>query len=149
VSLCVVGRRPTRKVLALAGKNKAVQVTGGVDDIRPYVHKAAVYVVPLRIGGGTRIKIFEAMAMGSAIVSTRVGAEGLPVEHGKNILMADSPKDFADCTVALLTRRAERERIGRAARTLVESRYGWAEVTNVLEDVLMQVTKTRVMVPSP
>ena len=71
------------------------------------------------------------------------------MEHGKNILMADSPKDFADCTVALLTRRAERERIGRAARTLVESRYGWAEVTNVLEDVLMQVTKTRVMVPSP
>ncbi|PYS28429.1 MAG: hypothetical protein DMG11_12710, partial [Acidobacteria bacterium] len=115
VTLCVVGRRPTRKVLALAGKNTSVQVTGGVDDIRPYVRKAAVYVVPLRIGGGTRIKIFEAMAMGSSIVSTSVGAEGLPVEHGKNILLADSPEDFAEHTIALLTQRAERERIGREA----------------------------------
>jgi len=130
-------------VLALAGKNTSVQVTGGVDDIRPYVHKAAVYVVPLRIGGGTRIKIFEAMAMGSAIVSTSVGAEGLPVEHGKNILLADSPEDFAERTIALLTQRAERERIGRAARALVESRYGWAEVTNVLEQILVQVAKTK------
>src|SRR5256712_912476 len=143
VTLCVVGRRPTRKVLALAGKNTSVQVTGGVDDIRPYVRKAAVYVVPLRIGGGTRIKIFEAMAMGSSIVSTSVGAEGLPVEHGKNILLADSPEDFAEHTIALLTQRAERERIGRAARALVESRYGWAEVTNVLEQILVQVAKTK------
>src|SRR6266850_1903129 len=149
VTLCVVGRRPTRKVLALAGKNTAVHVTGGVDDIRPYVHQAAVYIVPLRIGGGTRIKIFEAMAMGSAIVSTSVGAEGLPVDHGKNVLLADSPKDFADRTVALLTKRAERERLGRAARALVESRYGWAEVTNVLEDVLVQVARTKAMVQSP
>jgi sugar transferase (PEP-CTERM/EpsH1 system associated) len=144
ITLSVVGRTPTRKVLALAEKNPALRVTGSVDDIRPYVHEAAVYVVPLRIGGGTRIKIFEAMAMGSAVVSTSVGAEGLPVEHGKNILLADSPEDFARRTVALLTQPAERDRMGRAARDLVESRYGWAEVTDVLEEVLMQVAK-----PSP
>ena len=139
VTLSVVGRRPTRKVLALAENNPAVRVTGAVDDIRPYIKEAGVYVVPLRIGGGTRIKIFEAMAMGSAVVSTTVGAEGLPVTHGENILLADSPENFAARTVALLRQSAERERLGRAARTLVESHYGWAEVTDVLEKVLMQV----------
>src|SRR5207253_2938807 len=102
VTLSVVGRKPSRRVLALAEKNPAIRVTGAVDDIRPYVHEAAVYVVPLRIGGGTRIKIFEAMAMGSAVVSTSIGAEGLPVTDGKDLLLADSPQDFADRTVALL-----------------------------------------------
>jgi sugar transferase (PEP-CTERM/EpsH1 system associated) len=141
VTLSVVGRKPARKVLALAEANPAVRVTGAVADIRPYVHESAVYVVPLRIGGGTRIKIFEAMAMGSTVVSTTVGAEGLPVTHGQNILLADSPEAFASQTVAMLTQFAERKRIGRAARHLVESRYGWPEVTNVLERVLMQVAK--------
>src|SRR5204862_5374835 len=91
VTLNVVGRKPTRKLLALAQDNPAVRVTGAVDDIRPSISGAAVYVVPLRIGGGTRIKIFEAMAMESAVVSTRIGAEGLPVTDGDNILLADSP----------------------------------------------------------
>ena len=139
VTLSVVGRRPTRKLLALAENNPAVRVTGAVDDIRPYIRKAGVYVVPLRIGGGTRIKIFEAMAMGCAVVSTTVGAEGLPVRHGENILLADSPEDFAAQTIALLRQSAVRERIGRAARRLVESHYGWPEVTDVLEKVLKQV----------
>ena len=79
------------------------------------------------------------MAMGSAVVSTTVGAEGLPVTHGENILLADSPENFAARTVALLRQSAERERLGLAARKLVESHYGWAEVTDVLEKVLMQV----------
>ena len=142
VTLSVVGRKPGRKVIALAEKNPAIRVTGAVADIRPYVHEAAVYVVPLRIGGGTRIKIFEAMAMGSAVVSTSIGAEGLPVADGKNLLLADSPQDFADRTVALLTGLAERQRLGLAARALVESRYSWTEVTNVLEKVLTQVAES-------
>jgi len=142
VTLSVVGRKPGRKVIALAEKNPAIRVTGAVADIRPYVHEAAVYVVPLRIGGGTRIKIFEAMAMGSAVVSTSIGAEGLPVADGKNLLLADSPQDFADRTVALLTGPAERQRLGLAARALVESRYSWNEVTNVLEKVLTQVAES-------
>jgi polysaccharide biosynthesis protein PslH len=141
VTLSVVGRKPTRKLLAFAERNSNVRVTGAVDDIRPYVHDAAIYVVPLRIGGGTRIKIFEAMAMGSAVISTSIGAEGLPVTHNKNILLADSPEDFAKQTIALLTEPAERKRLGRAARHLVESRYGWPEVTNVLERVLINVAK--------
>jgi glycosyltransferase involved in cell wall biosynthesis len=141
VTLFVVGRRPSRKVLALAEASSAVKVTGAVDDIRPYVHNAAVYVVPLRIGGGTRIKIFEAMAMGSAVVSTSLGAEGLPVTHGKNILLADSSETFASHIVALMTNPLERERLGGAARNLVESSYGWPEVTKIFEQVLMKVVR--------
>ena len=141
VTVWIVGKKPTRKVLALAEKHQAVRVTGAVDDIRPYVHGAAVYVVPLRIGGGTRIKIFEAMAMGVPVVSTTVGAEGLPVQDGDNICLADSPHEFARHTIRLLREPTARDRIAHAARTLVESRYSWSAVTGVLESVLEKVAK--------
>jgi len=136
VTLWVVGRKPTRKVIAIGERNPAIRVTGAVDDIRPHVHRAAAYVVPLRIGGGTRIKIFEAMGMGMPIVSTTVGAEGLPVTHEQDILLADAPEDFARQTVRLLRDAELNDRLGRAARALVESQYSWAAVTNVLVRVL-------------
>jgi glycosyltransferase involved in cell wall biosynthesis len=139
VRLRVVGRKPTRKILALKEIDTQLEVTGTVDDIRPYVHDAAVYVVPLRIGGGTRIKIFEAMAMGMAVVSTTIGAEGLPVEHGKNILLADTPASFADTVVTLLRQPMARERIGNAARALVEVRYDWTAATDVVDEILKRV----------
>jgi glycosyltransferase involved in cell wall biosynthesis len=147
VSLSVVGRDPGRKILALAAQNPAIRVTGAVDDIRPHVHAASAYVVPLRIGGGTRIKIFEAMAMGMPVVSTTIGAEGLPVEQAKNIVLADSAADFAARTVELLKERAERERIGKAARTLVESQYSWRTVTNVVEQTLERVSGRHAQTP--
>jgi polysaccharide biosynthesis protein PslH len=134
----VVGRKPTKKVQSLA-ENPAVRVTGFVDDIRPYVHQAAAYIVPLRIGGGTRIKIFEAMAMGMPVISTTVGAEGLPVQHGENVLLADDPAAFAEQTVRLLSDAALRRRLGAAARELVQGRYSWSAVTNILDDVLKKV----------
>jgi sugar transferase (PEP-CTERM/EpsH1 system associated) len=143
VTLSVVGRKPTRKLLALGNNNPAIRVTGTVTDIRPYVHDASVYVVPLRIGGGTRIKIFEAMAMGKPVVSTTIGAEGLPVEQGKDILLADTPDAFAARTIELLTQPLMRKRIGGAARTLVESRYGWRSVTDVIEQALVRTTEKR------
>jgi len=139
VTLWVVGRRPTRKVVSVGESVPGVRVTGAVEDIRPYVNRAAVYVVPLRIGGGTRIKIFEAMAMGAPVVSTSIGAEGLPVTDGENVLLADTPESFAERTIQLLTDAPARNRIGQAARSLVESRYGWSAVTNVLDDVLRKV----------
>jgi polysaccharide biosynthesis protein PslH len=137
VTLSVVGKNPTRKLLALAKRNDAIRVTGAVSDIRPYVAAASVYIVPIRIGSGTRIKIFEAMAMAKAVVSTTIGAEGLPVQHGKNILLADTPQDFAARTVELLKQRSTQQRIGLAARTLVESRYAWTAVTDVVENALL------------
>ena len=93
-TLSIIGRAPTpavRKLADIAG----VEVTGRVDDVRPHIARGAVYVVPLRIGGGTRLKIFEAMAMGKAVVSTTVGAEGLPVTPGRDLVIADEPARFA------------------------------------------------------
>ncbi|MGE5323854.1 MAG: glycosyltransferase, partial [Actinomycetota bacterium] len=138
VTLLVVGRKPSARVQALAVNNPAIQVTGTVPDIRPYIKSGSVYVVPLRIGGGTRIKIFEAMAMAKAVVSTSIGAEGLPVTHGENILLADQPEDFAANIVELLCSAKERTRLGTAARQLVETRYSWPAVTDVLESALIE-----------
>jgi glycosyltransferase involved in cell wall biosynthesis len=135
-SLCVVGRNPSRALVELAANHQGIEITGIVDDIRPFVHRAAVYVVPLRIGGGTRLKIFEAMAMGKAIVSTTIGAEGLPVHPGQDILIVDDPEQFADTTIRLLGDSVQREELGRAARELVNRTYSWDAVVQPFETVL-------------
>jgi sugar transferase (PEP-CTERM/EpsH1 system associated) len=135
VTLSIVGRAPTPAVQRLARIDR-VTVTGRVDDVRDHVGRAGVYIVPIRIGGGTRLKIFEAMAMGRAVVSTTVGAEGLPVTDGHDIVIADTPQTFADAVVTLIrdpTRRAELE---RAARELVVTRYDWSAVAGQLEEAL-------------
>ncbi|MDY6984483.1 MAG: glycosyltransferase family 4 protein, partial [Pseudomonadota bacterium] len=110
-----------------------VHVTGTVDDVRPSVHEAAVYIVPLRVGGGTRLKIFEALAMGKAIVSTTVGAEGLPLEDGKHLVLADTPEAFARQVLNLVKDPALRARLGRAGRELVQARYSWQRVAGDFE----------------
>jgi len=103
-----------------------VIVTGEVPDVRPYYQQAKVSVVPLRSGGGTRIKILEAMACGRPVVSTSVGCEGLHVVDGEHLLVADTPADFAERVVTLLKDQALRERLSRKARELVESQYDWS-----------------------
>ena len=109
-----------------------VTLAGFVPDLRPLVHAAAVYVVPLRAGSGTRLKVLEAMALGKAIVSTRVGSEGIALTHGKDVLFADEAQAFADAAVALLQSPAEAARLGAAARVLAEQRYGWDAIGNRL-----------------
>ena len=119
-----------------------IQLTGWVEDIRPYLAKRAVCIVPLRIGGGTRLKIYEAMSMAKAVVSTSIGAEGLPVKAGEQLLLADTPSSFAEKTIQLLGDPSGREQLGRRARLLVEQNYSWATVSEgfaqVLEDVVQQ-----------
>ena len=139
IELRVVGRSPSKRLLALGAERKQVKVTGSVKDIRPHVLDSAVYVIPLRIGGGTRIKIFEAMAMGKAVVSTSIGAEGLPVQHNENILLADDPAEFAQQVARLLRNAEERHRIGRAARALVEQNYSWRSVASVFDEVFERI----------
>jgi sugar transferase (PEP-CTERM/EpsH1 system associated) len=139
VTLWVVGRNPSAELQLLAQDNPAVRVTGTVDDIRPFVQRASVYVVPLRIGGGTRIKIYEAMAMGKAVVSTVIGAEGLPVTHSENILLCDEPQEFAQIVVRLLRNPEERQRIAQSGRKLVEANYSWASAAQVLAKTLARV----------
>jgi glycosyltransferase involved in cell wall biosynthesis len=136
VALQVVGRRPSPRLLKLAAMTPGVKVTGGVEDIRPYVQRGSVYVVPLRVGSGTRLKIFEAMAMGKAVISTSVGAEGLPVRSEQDILIADTPEAFANAVVRLLGDHKLRGDLGRAARELVVQKDGWASVAKHFESTL-------------
>src|SRR6476619_1446959 len=102
VTLTVVGRNPAPALVDLSKEDPSLIITGRVDDVRPYMDSAAAYIVPLRIGGGTRLKIYEAMAMEKAVVSTTVGAEGLPVVDGEEIVLADTPEAFAAAVVKLL-----------------------------------------------
>jgi sugar transferase (PEP-CTERM/EpsH1 system associated) len=128
----VVGQRPHRRLDGLR-VDPAVTLTGWVEDVRPYIAQAAVYVAPLRIGGGTRLKLLEAMAMGRPVVATRLGAEGYPVTHGRELLLADTPSDFAAAVVALLRAPQRRAELGRVARAFVEQHYDWRTIVPRVE----------------
>ncbi|HEV8657048.1 MAG TPA: glycosyltransferase [Thermoanaerobaculia bacterium] len=142
VTLTVVGRNPSAKLTAAMQATDGARLTGTVDDVRPYVHDGAVFVVPLRIGSGTRLKIFEALAMGKAVVSTSIGAEGLGLEHGTHFLQADTPRDFASAVISLLRDPARRDGLGHAARSLVETHYSWPQVSRRFEELLQPVQRT-------
>lgn len=128
VTFTVVGKNPSPALQKLVQDHPEVTLTGWVDDTRPYLARSAVVIVPLRIGGGTRMKIYEAMAMGKPVVSTTIGAEGLPVTHNENILIADSPEVFAEKLLSLLRDSQTRRQIGRHARTFVEEHFAWKYV---------------------
>lgn len=140
-TLCIVGRKPSRRLQDLASRVPNIHLTGWVEDVRPYMRHSAVCIVPLRIGGGTRLKIFEAMSMGKAVVSTSIGAEGLPVSDGKHICLADGPASFAEITARLLDNPSRREQIGLAARHLVDRNYSWAMVSEGFVQVLESAAK--------
>jgi len=132
VELAVVGRDPSARLRAV-GEAAGVRITGTVEDVRPWIADAAIYLVPLRVGGGTRLKIFEGLAMGKAVVSTTVGAEGLPLVDGIHFVRADGPAEFARAVVSLLRDPDRRQALGRAGRHLVDARYSWATVAREFE----------------
>jgi glycosyltransferase involved in cell wall biosynthesis len=129
--------------LQLARSNPRIKFTGRVDDIRDYVARAAAYVVPIRIGGGTRLKIYEAMAMGKAVISTTVGAEGLPVRDGEELLIADEPEEFAKAVTRVLGDGSLANRLGERARAIVCERYGWEQAADVFARILEGVVGLR------
>ena len=135
VTLTVVGRNPYPSLVELSKSNESIIVTGRVDDVRPFMERAAVYIVPLRIGGGTRLKIFEAMAMEKAIVSTTIGAEGLPIENGEELFLEDTPEGFANSVVRLLHAQDLARRVGERAATKVRSTFGWRRVAESFADL--------------
>lgn len=135
-SLAIVGRQPGPEIHALAKADPKIHVTGTVPDVRPYLWGSPVSIVPLRIGGGTRLKIYEAMAAHTAVVSTTVGAEGLDVQSPANIRLADEPQAFADACVDLLNDAPERDRLIREAAHLVSSRFSWDHVVRCFEGAL-------------
>jgi glycosyltransferase involved in cell wall biosynthesis len=142
-TLTVVGRNPHPRLLELSHRDSSIIVTGRVEDVRPYMERAAAYVVPLRIGGGTRLKIFEAMAMEKAVISTSIGAEGLPVRSGEDLLIADEPQGFADAVTRVLTDEIFRRKISKCAAATVRNRFGWAHVAECFAEACLEVVQAR------
>jgi polysaccharide biosynthesis protein PslH len=135
VRLRVVGRRPGHEILNLAVADSSIEVTGTVEDVRPCLLDARALVVPLLAGGGTRIKILEAMAMGLPVVSTTIGAEGLPFENGRHLLLADTPQEIANACSALLLDPTLADQVSQAARVAVVERYSWAAASRRFMDL--------------
>jgi glycosyltransferase involved in cell wall biosynthesis len=135
-SLAIVGRTPPAKITQLAAADPLIHVTGTVPDIRPYLWNSAVAIVPLRIGGGTRLKIYEAMAAQIPVVSTTIGAEGLSVNPPRDIRLADTPGHFADQCLQLLDAPGLRDGLSRAAWEMVNANYSWEQVARCFENVM-------------
>lgn len=135
-TVAIAGRNPSRSVLNLAARDPLLLVTGAVADVRPWLWGAQVSIVPLRAGGGTRLKIYESMAAGVPVVSTSIGAEGLTIHPPRDIRIADTPEDFAAECLRLLDSPAEREAVSAAALTLVRERFSWEHVSRQFEDAL-------------
>ena len=131
VTLTVVGRNPFQSLIELAKRDPSIRVTGRVEDVRPFMEKAAIYVVPMRIGGGTRLKIYEAMAMEKPVVSTTVGAEGLPVRAGEELLIADTPESFAESVVRVLRDEELGHRLSERAAETVRTKFSWKKVAAI------------------
>jgi len=143
VHFYVIGQDPTKEILEIAKKDGSVTVTGFVDDIRPYVARSAVYVVPIRVGGGTRLKVLDALAQGKAIVSTSVGCEGISVTDGIDIRIEDEPGEFVRRTVELLMDAGKREELGAKARKLAVDEYSWEKIGRVLDGVYQEAGAKR------
>ena len=142
-----VGRNPPADVRRLA-EMPGVNITGTVEDVRPYVERAAVYVVPLRIGGGSRLKILEALAMGRPVVSTTVGAEGLEALPDRHLLLADDPRSFAASVLQLLQDPARSLDLAAEGRRLVERHYGWDALANQFAGFIDELAGTASSVAS-
>jgi polysaccharide biosynthesis protein PslH len=138
VKLCVVGKSPSAAVKNLAVNDKRVSVTGRVEDVRPYMARSTVFIVPLRIGGGTRLKILEAMSMRKAIVSTTIGAEGISYSKD-DIVLADTPEDFAQVVCQLINDPSRIISMGEKGRVLVCQKYDWKIVGHTLNTIYNEV----------
>jgi len=137
VTLTIVGFGTPAELDSL--RRPGVVVTGVVPDIRPYLEQAAVVVVPIRMGGGTRLKVIEALAMGKAVVSTTIGCEGLRVVDGEHLVKADDADSFASSVALVLADQAKSEGLGRAGRTLMVNEYSWQRSTVQLEELFRRL----------
>jgi len=135
IKLTIVGRNPSPKLQKILDTRKDAELTGWVEDTRPYIAKGSVFIVPIRIGGGTRMKIYQAMAMSKAVVSTSIGAEGLPLDNNKHIIFADDEKTFADSILGLVDDKENRKKLGTNARKYVHENFRWKNVAKVFTDI--------------
>lgn len=139
-TLTLLGKDPTPEMIALAeAPGSGIKITGLVDDTRPFLHSATVFVCPLRSGSGTRFKLLEALACGCPVVSTGLGAEGLNATHGRHMLITNKPREFADAVVKLINQPDEAARLARHGRNWVSERHSWARSAALLSDVYMSL----------
>jgi len=132
----IVGRNPVESIQRL-NRESGIEVTGTVDDVRPFLGRASLIAIPLLVGGGTRIKIYEAMAMSKSVVSTSLGAEGLQVQSGVHLEMADQPEDFAEKTINILKNPAIQRTLGQSARNLVVENFSAEKVARQFERICL------------
>lgn len=139
--VAIAGRKPGPEISALTAADPLVEVTGTVPDVRPYLWNSQVSILPLRIGGGTRMKVYEAMAASLPVVSTSVGIEGLAGEPGRDLLVGDSPEEFAEHCVSLLNDRNLRSGIGESGFRLVNESCSWEAVARQFEEIMVKATR--------
>jgi glycosyltransferase involved in cell wall biosynthesis len=145
VKISIVGIGPPKSLLRL--RSESVIVTGKVADVRPHISRAAVYVVPLRMGGGTRLKVLEALAMRKPVVTTSVGCEGIDVRHNDSVLIADDPASFASSVVELLRNREAAARLKEVGYHLVRLNYSWSAIGEKLEEAYRSLVAGRRRAP--
>ncbi len=138
----VIGRNPPASLQTIAARGHGIEITGAVSDVRPHVRRGHVFVIPLLVGGGTRIKAFEAMAMGCPVVSTTIGVEGLDIEEDVHYLRRDDPQGIADAITELLDSTVRRLELSRRARNVVEARFGHAVAARAFERICVDAIGT-------
>jgi len=149
IHLTVVGRNPSPRLKKQLSSVPEIQLTGWVEDVRPYITKANLYIIPIRIGGGTRMKIYEAMAMGKAIISTSIGAEGLTVKDEENIVLEDDPIEFSKKIIKLEEDTKMRIRLGENASAYVRENCSWQQVGEVFEEICYSNTDSHLKESAP
>jgi glycosyltransferase involved in cell wall biosynthesis len=145
-TLTVIGKAPPPALVALGQADPRVQVTGFVPDVRPFVLQSAVYICPIRVGGGTRLKVLDALAMGRPLVSTGVGVAGLGLRDGIEYLRAETASELVQCVRRLEDDPALRSRIAAAGQAAVASRFAWNRVEGILADCFASVSASE---PAP
>jgi len=140
--LWLVGGRPTPEVYALSSIDPRITITGPVDDLRPFLSRADVYVCGLQMGTGIKNRILEALAMAKPVVTTPVGAEGMGLEHGKHLIVAESPEEFAAAVIRLLQDPNLRIQLGTAGREAVQNRFGWIKASQKVMELYKEATST-------
>jgi len=141
IDIWLVGKDPTDKIRSFSRQNPHIHVTGTVEDVRQYIARSILCVVPLRIGGGSRLKILEALAMKKAVISTTIGAEGLKITHGKNILLADTPDVFAQSVLDCLEQDSLRNSLAEEGYELVAKNYDWERLANIQDNIWRNIKK--------
>lgn len=137
--LVIAGANPPQHLIKLSQANENIRITGFIDDIRPFIEQASVYICPIMDGGGTKLKILDALAMAKPIVASAIAAEGIDVEEGRNIMLADSPQDFVDAIGSLFESESLRLEIGKEARKLSEEKYEFAKIGEKLSDFYQKI----------